>query len=42
MMQLASFVESFKEFPPRQPSFSPKVDDLNSVLQSMRKQPGAR
>ena len=42
MMQLASFVESFKEFPPRQPSFSPKVDDLNSVLQRMRKQPGAR
>ena len=42
MIQLADFVKSFEEFPPRQPSFSPKVDDLNSVLQRMRKMPAAR
>lgn len=42
IMQLESFVKSFEEFPPRQPSFSPKVDDLNAVIQSMRKLPGNR
>jgi arylsulfatase len=42
MMQLETFVRSFEEFPPRQPSFSPKVDDLNAVLQSMRKLPSNR
>lgn len=42
MVQLAEFVKSFEEFPPRQASFSPKVDDLNGVLQRMRKLPAAR
>lgn len=42
LMQLQTFVSSFEDYPPRQPSFSPKVDDLNSVLQAMRRQPKAR
>ena len=32
MIQLNEFVESFKEYPPRQASFSPKVDDLIDVI----------
>lgn len=42
LMQLGEFVKSFEEFPPRQPSFSPKVDDLNAVIQRMKKTPGDR
>jgi arylsulfatase len=32
MIQLNEFVQSFKDYPPRQPSFSPKVDDLINVI----------
>ena len=28
MTQVAEFVKTFKDFPPRQPSFSPRVDDI--------------
>jgi arylsulfatase len=32
MMQVAEYVKSYKDFPPRQPSFSPKVDDLIKII----------
>jgi len=32
LMQVSEYVQSFKDFPPRQPSFSPKVDDIISTI----------
>jgi arylsulfatase len=30
--QVAKFVNTFEEFPPRQPSFSPKISDLTTII----------
>lgn len=32
MVQMAEFVNSFKDYPPRQPSFSPSVGDLTGII----------
>ena len=32
MMQMAEFVKSFQDYPPRQPSFSPSVGDLTEII----------
>ena len=32
LMQVSEYVQSYKDFPPRQPSFSPKVDDIISTI----------
>ena len=32
MMQVAEYVQSYKDFPPRQSSFSPSVDDIRKQI----------
>lgn len=32
LLQAAEFAKTFKDFPPRQPSFSPKVDDIINLI----------